>query len=243
MEVARGVHRLTNGVSNFYIVEDRAKLLLVDAGGSADWDLFAKAVAALKHTPAELEAVLLTHAHSDHTGFAEQARLDTDAVVWIHTDDAAVAKGAPPGKNERGFGGYLLRAELWRTVFRLRRSGGMKIVPIREVSTFRDEQVIDAPGRPRAVHVPGHTPGMAALLLEGRRLLLTGDSLVMKNPLTGRRGPQIMPRALNRDSREALQSLAKLEDLPADVILPGHGEPWTQGVARAVQLARDAGPS
>ena len=67
---------------------------------------------------------------------------------------------------------------------------------------------------------------MAALvLLEGRRLPFTGDGLVTRNPLTGRQGPQVMPRALNRDSRQALQSLAKLEDLPADVVLPGHGEP------------------
>lgn len=70
MEVAPGVHRLTNGVSNFYLVEDAGKLLLVDAGASGDWDLFAQAVAALNRTPADLEAVLLMHAHSDHTGFA-----------------------------------------------------------------------------------------------------------------------------------------------------------------------------
>jgi glyoxylase-like metal-dependent hydrolase (beta-lactamase superfamily II) len=77
---------------------------------------------------------------------------------------------------------------------------------------------------------------MAALLIEGRRVLLTGDGLVTRNPLTGRQGTQVMPRALNRDSRKALRSLAKLEDLPADTILPGHGEPWTGGAAKAVQL-------
>lgn len=243
MEVAQGVHRLTAGVSNFYLIDDAGKLLLVDAGASGDWNLFVQAVSALGRMPTDLEAILLTHAHSDHTGFAERARADAGAVVWIHAEDAAVAKGAPPGKNEGKFGGYLLRAELWRTVFGLLRRGGMKIVPIHEVSTFADGQVIDAPGRPRAVHVPGHTPGMAALFLEERRMLLTGDCLVTRNPLTGRRGPQIMPRALNRDSRQALQSLARLEDLPVDMILPGHGEPWTQGVLRAVRFARDAGPS
>jgi hypothetical protein len=31
--------------------------------------------------------------------------------------------------------------------------------------------------------------------------------------------------------------------LPADVLLPGHGEPWTGGAAEAVRLARAAGPS
>ena len=31
--VANGVHRLTNGVSNFYLIEENGKLVLVDAGG------------------------------------------------------------------------------------------------------------------------------------------------------------------------------------------------------------------
>jgi glyoxylase-like metal-dependent hydrolase (beta-lactamase superfamily II) len=34
-----------------------------------------------------LEAVLLTHAHSDHTGFAERARAESGARVWTHRAD------------------------------------------------------------------------------------------------------------------------------------------------------------
>ena len=36
------------------------------------------------------------------------------------------------------------------------------IVPIAEVSTFGDGETIDVPGRPRAVHAPGHTEGSAS---------------------------------------------------------------------------------
>jgi glyoxylase-like metal-dependent hydrolase (beta-lactamase superfamily II) len=93
------------------------------------------------------------------------------------------------------------------------------------------------------VHAPGHTAGSAALLLEGRGVLLTGDVLATRNPLTGRLGPQIMPSGLNRDTPQALRSLAALEGVAADVVLPGHGEPWTDGVAEALRLARAAGPS
>jgi glyoxylase-like metal-dependent hydrolase (beta-lactamase superfamily II) len=93
------------------------------------------------------------------------------------------------------------------------------------------------------VHAPGHTPGSAALLLEGRRVLLSGDVLVTRNPLTGRVGPQIMPSGLKRDTPQALGSLDVLDGIPADVLLPGHGEPWTGGAAEAARLARVAGPS
>jgi glyoxylase-like metal-dependent hydrolase (beta-lactamase superfamily II) len=40
--------------------------------------------------------VLITHAHSDHTGVAERARTTATAPVWIHHADAAVAKGSSP---------------------------------------------------------------------------------------------------------------------------------------------------
>jgi glyoxylase-like metal-dependent hydrolase (beta-lactamase superfamily II) len=111
------------------------------------------------------------------------------------------------------------------------------------VSVFADGETLEVPGRPRAVHAPGHTPGCAALLLEGRRVLLTGDVLATRNPLTGRVGPQIMPSGLNRDTPQALRSLDLLDGVPADVLLPGHGEPWTEGAAEAARLARVAGPS
>ena len=119
----------------------------------------------------------------------------------------------------------------------------MSIVPIREVSSFADGEVLDVPGRPRVVHSPGHTAGSAALHLESRGVLFSGDALVTRNPMTGRVGPQIMPSGLNADTPQALASLANLAAIKADVLLPGHGEPWTEGVGEAIRQARAAGPS
>ena len=243
MEVAQGIHRLTQGVSNFYLIEDGGKVLLVDAGAPRDWDLLVGAVSSLGRALDDLEAVLLTHAHSDHTGFAERARTSANARVWVHQADAEVARGSKPGKNDGRATTYLLRAEFYRTLFTLMRRGAMKIVPVQEVSTFTDGDTLDVPGRPRAVPAPGHTPGSAALLIAGRRVLLSGDALVTWNPLTGRVGPQIMPSGLNRDTPQALGSLDALSDVPADVVLPGHSEPWTGGTAEAVRQAKVAGPS
>jgi glyoxylase-like metal-dependent hydrolase (beta-lactamase superfamily II) len=243
VQVAEGVHRLTGGVCNFYLVEQDGKLVLVDAGTPADWDLLVRTLPSLGRGLGDIDAVLITHAHSDHTGFAERARTSAHAPVWVHQDDAEVAKGASPKKNDGKLRAYLLRAEFYRTAFSLLRRGAFKIVPIVEVSTFAHGETIDVPGGPRAVHAPGHTPGSAALLFEGRRLLLTGDVLITKNPLTGRLGPQIMPSGLNQDTDLALNSLTALEGVPADLLLPGHGEPWSEGATEAAHLARVAGRS
>ena len=56
-------------------------------------------------------------------------------------------------------------------------------------------------------------------------------------------GPEIAPDGLNQDSDLALRSLDTLAAMPADVVLTGHGEPWTDGIAEAVKLAKVAGRS
>ncbi len=243
MEVAAGVHRLTKGVVNWYVVEDAGKRTVVDAGTPGDWNLLVKTVGRLAHRLADVEAVLVTHAHADHTGFAERARTTAGSRVWIHEADAGLARGAKQARPDGGLLRYLVRMETYRTVLSLARRGALRVVPIHELSTFADGEVLDVPGHPRVVHAPGHTPGTAALHLESRGVLLTGDALVTRNPLTGRVGPQIMPSGFNADTPAALDSLAALLRVTAGTVLPGHGEPWTQGVSAAVRAAREAGTS
>ena len=42
-EAAEGSHRLTNGVANFYLIQESGKLVLVAAGAPKDWALFTQA--------------------------------------------------------------------------------------------------------------------------------------------------------------------------------------------------------
>jgi glyoxylase-like metal-dependent hydrolase (beta-lactamase superfamily II) len=121
--------------------------------------------------------------------------------------------------------------------------GGIRIAPILEVSTFSEGQSLAIPGTPQIVHLPGHTPGMAANHLPKRNVVLTGDPRVTRNPLTGRRGPQIMPRPFNRSGEQALESLEHLESLGAAGVMPGHGDPRIAGATDGVAKARTAGYS
>jgi hypothetical protein len=98
MEVAKGIHRLTRGIANFYLIDEGGKLVLIDAGTPKDWDLLGRTLTARRRQLSDLDAVLLTHAHGDHTGFAEQARTAANARVWVHHADAAVATGASPAR-------------------------------------------------------------------------------------------------------------------------------------------------
>jgi glyoxylase-like metal-dependent hydrolase (beta-lactamase superfamily II) len=136
---------------------------------------------------------------------------------------------------------YLWRPAALSLFVRFARQGALRNVVVTQVSTFRDGETLDIPGRPRVIHAPGHTAGSCALHLPDRDVLLTGDVLATWNVLTGRKGPQIMPGGLNESNARAMESLQRLEGVQAGVLLPGHGEPWRGGTAQALRLAVRAG--
>ena len=107
------------------------------------------------------------------------------------------------------------------------------------MSTFGSGTTLDVPGALRVIHTPGHTPGNTALHAPDLDALFAGDTLSTLAVTSGRVGPQISP--FSADPDEALASLAQIEQLQAQWLLPGHGAPWTDGVAAAVAVARETG--
>ena len=53
--------------------------------------------------------------------------------------------------------------------------------------------------------------------------------------------PQIQTRGSNRDSAQAIASLDRLQNVEADLVLPGHGAPWREGVDAAAASAKKFG--
>jgi glyoxylase-like metal-dependent hydrolase (beta-lactamase superfamily II) len=237
MQVAPNVFHFPTGPFNWYIVRDAGRLTLVDAGFPGHYAVFAAAVRSLGHTVRDVAGVLLTHAHADHMGFAERVRAESGAPVYAHRDDRAAAMRTL----QLPWGGLLSNA--WRpfvasVLFRATRRGVFFAPRIRQVSAVEDGDTLDVPGRPRVIHVPGHTPGQVAYHFAGCGVLAAGDAVITQDLMTGRHGPPQLPRrTLNRDDRQARHSLDRLQDVGRVTILPGHGRPWSGEVREAVELA------
>lgn len=242
-EVAPGIHRIHDRFVNWYLVEGDGGLAAIDAGLPPDWDALGTALGELGHTRADLRAVVLTHAHVDHIGFAERARKELGIPVYAHSKDADL--GRHPlrmAKSEKSPLRYARNASTRRALKTMLETGAFRAKPIRELVHFEDGETLSAvPGTPIVVFTPGHTFGHAALHLPDRDVLFTGDALVTRNPYTGGYGPQIVSRAATADSAQALRSLDRIAETGAGTLLPGHGERWTAGAAEAAHRARAVG--
>jgi glyoxylase-like metal-dependent hydrolase (beta-lactamase superfamily II) len=84
-DVAEGVHRIGEHYLNFYLIEEGGHITIVDAGLPASWGSLLEALSSIGSTPADVEALVLTHAHFDHIGFAERARSSTFPCGYTRT--------------------------------------------------------------------------------------------------------------------------------------------------------------
>jgi glyoxylase-like metal-dependent hydrolase (beta-lactamase superfamily II) len=236
MRLAPGLHRIGSDVVNSYLVEGAAGLTVVDAGLPGQLRELQQELTQLGYSVDDVRGIVLTHGDTDHIGFAERLRQRNGIVVHVHELDAARARGEVK-KPSSGWGPVKVRP-LLRFLWYSARRGGLRIPPVREVTTFSDGEVLDLPGAPRIIHVPGHTPGSVAVHVPAVDALFVGDVMTTGNVLTGERGPRPAPFTL--DPAGALASLANLESVQATWVLPGHGAPWRGGVAEAIRLTRQA---
>lgn len=240
-QITDGVHVLGNDLVHWYVIEEGGRYTVVDHGNPGMWDELPVLLGQLGSGMQDVEAVLLTHAHPDHVGDAERTRTEAGAEVHVHPGDLALARGDVRFRPSLRLLKHMVRPKMIEYVYRGFREGVMNPPPIVTLTELADGQIVDVPGRPRVVHVPGHTAGSVAFHVPDRDVVFVGDALATTDRFTGTGGPQLPLDPMQADPDQALASLGRLEDLDARIVLVGHGEPWTNGVREAVQIARAGG--
>ena len=169
--IAPGVFRIptfSDVINTLVLVDDDGSVGLVDTGLKRASGRIVAGLAAIGKQPADVQRIILTHAHNDHAGSAARLLPNTSAAgVGVHRDEVQyVESGVSPPINQQTLLGRL---------FTRASAGGFDAVPVAE--NFHDGQLLDLAGGLRVHHTPGHTPGHISLLHEPTGVLFTGDAI------------------------------------------------------------------
>ncbi len=233
--LADGVVRLGTRFVNWYLVADESGITIVDAGVPGYRPQLEPGLDVLGCAREDVRAILLTHGDGDHTGVATAVRDELGITVHLHPDDAASAHSRGKKKMDEGVLGEMARPGAWRLFGHFAANGGAR-PPVLDGTTPVERGALDVPGKPIVIPTPGHTPGHVAYWFADHGSLFVGDLLCTWHPTRGRLGPQTTP--FNVSTPQSIKSLTEIENLDAKLVLPGHGDPWTEGPAAAAAKAR-----
>jgi glyoxylase-like metal-dependent hydrolase (beta-lactamase superfamily II) len=221
MRLAPNLHRLGNDIVASYLIDLPDGITLVDAGMPGHWRDLNRVLREIGRSPSDIRGAVLTHGDSDHLGFAERLRRETGAPVFVHAADAHRARTGEKPSTPLGSArvGPMLRFLAYGIG-----KGAARTPHVKEVREVTDGDVLDLPGSPIVIGMPGHSPGSIAVHVPAVDAVFVGDALTTRHVLTGRVGPQPAPFTdAPDDARESLQRLAAVR---ASWVLPGHGAPW-----------------
>ncbi|GAB2832898.1 MBL fold metallo-hydrolase [Microbacterium insulae] len=236
MRLNSHLHRIGNDIVAAYLVVTPEGITVIDAGLPGHWDDLKTELAELGRSFDDIRGLILTHGDSDHIGFAERLRREHGVPVFVHSADADRARGGDKPKTAMGplrvgptagFFAYAVRKRGWRTEY------------LTEVTEVADGDVLDLPGSPRVIGLPGHSPGSIAIHVPIARAVFVGDALTTRHVLTGRLGLQ--PAPFTDEPARAVDSLDRLSGLDATWVLPGHGAPWQGSPDTVAATVRAAG--
>ncbi len=214
------------GAINCYLVREEDGLTLVDTtvAGSASAIL-----AAAQEIGVPIRRMIVTHAHSDHTGSVDAlARELPGAEVLFPARDARILRGdrsLDPGEP----GGAKLVSPFYSKI---------KTRPVRELQP--GERV----GSLEVVAAPGHTPGQVAYLDTRDRSLICADAFTTLGGVATTAKPfwkLPLPGIASWDGPTALESARALRALDPSRLAPGHGKVVeSPGAAMDAAIARVA---
>jgi glyoxylase-like metal-dependent hydrolase (beta-lactamase superfamily II) len=225
--VAPGVWRIKDVFVNMYLIhnpQDNTWVLL-DAGLKTSASRIRKVAEHLFWPEIAPKAIVLTHAHFDHTGSLKKLAEEWDVPIYAHALEKPYLTGRssyPPP--DPSVGGGLM------SLLSFTYPKGPIDVSDRFVELPADGSIPFLPEW-KYLHTPGHAPGHISLFRQRDRLLLAGDAFVTTNQesafsvLLQKREMHGPPKYFTYNWTSSERSVKLLAGLEPAIVATGHGRP------------------
>jgi glyoxylase-like metal-dependent hydrolase (beta-lactamase superfamily II) len=211
-----------------YLLELKSGAAVIDTGWSTEeaWSALVTGMAVAGYTPADVQAILITHIHPDHYGLAGRLREASGGWVALHPADAALIParyGLGVDRLLENMDALLVEAGV---PDRIREELTGASMGIREFVAAAEPDVLLEDRAPLplpgwdlvTLHTPGHSPGHVCFHDRAGRVLFSGDHVL----------PRISPSVAVHVQQpvnplaDFLEALRGVRDLDIDEVLPAH---------------------
>jgi glyoxylase-like metal-dependent hydrolase (beta-lactamase superfamily II) len=199
--------------SNIFLVADGNRFVLFDAGIQHFYQETCLAIRDLGLNLRNLSRLILTHTHLDHSGSTPMFQRDAKNVeVWVSKEEGSLL--------EQGDDTIVLGSML-----------GHRLPPIDVARKLEEGDVLEVGDFTfQVLHTPGHSAGSLCFFEPKNQLLISGD-VVFRHGSFGRVD---FPTG---NGKQLTQSIARLAELPVEMLLPGHMDIALKDGQREIQLS------
>ena len=225
---------------NSFVFASNGEALLLDASWDVPeaWDGLVAALALEGLGPEAVRTVVITHLHVDHLGLAAGLRTLGARIGYHPAEEMTLLP------RYRRLDEFRAHTELWERLNGTPEGTSLffagiepiahtlDVVPEPDLPLLGGETLEVGEFRVRPVWTPGHTIGHLCYWEETRKLLFTGDHVLPTiSPHVG-----LYVHAISNPLPNYLDSLALLRDYHPELVLPAHGEPFTDLHGRLDEL-------
>ena len=211
--VRSGVFQIRALGARVTVLVEGDDVLLVDAGLCGSSAMIVQGLKAFGLSIDQVQSVVVTHAHPDHSGGLSELVEGRRIAVAVHHLEADIIQGSTPATSPLQ---NALLARLTRPLVPKLMGNSVAVD-----THLEDGEILAFGTEVRVVHLPGHTPGSIALYLPQRQVVIVGDALQYKL------GWKLSPPApgVTQRPEEAMRSLERLLELDFDTICFSHFPP------------------
>lgn len=228
-EVVPGLFCVPLGVVNAYLLVGEA-VTIIDTGTPGSEGRVLAAIREVGRTADDVNAIIVTHCHADHSGSLAALKAAIGAEAWMHPADAALVREGVAARDMRpapGLGNRLLFTAM-------RFMAPSRVAPAKIENSAEDGDELPFSGGLQVLHVPGHCAGQIALVWPHHGGVLIAADAASNMSFAWRQGLGYPP--IFEDVEEGKRSLKRLSRLDVEVAVFGHGAPM---VGRAAEKFRE----